>query len=256
MDGPWKGDFRINTAWRYSNGSPHYSWDIACPMGTPLYAIGDGVIVDCNDGVKDQPPGKPAGSGAPSNWIILKFTSPDGKYKGQTLYAYYQHLKKNSLKVKPGQRVKQGELIGLSGNSGNTTGPHLHLTVLKPGYVMNRSTRYLYLNNPGWVLWTPDEAWGGVDYRYKYTVYVNRLKPGVNNSKSVRKLRECLAERGFITLDAPLNKKNPGNRYTPKVERGVKLWQKKHGYKQTGVLTNKQAKEFFKNNTKTKVVPE
>lgn len=162
--GPWEGDWPISAGWRYSSGNPHYAWDIACPMGTPLYAIGDGTIVDCNDGVRDQPPGTPAGSGAPSNWIILKFTAPAGKYKGQTLHAYYQHLTKGGVKVRKGQRVKCGDLIGKSGNSGNTTGPHLHLTVLKPGYTMTEATRYAYLSNPNMVVWEPQAAWGNTEY--------------------------------------------------------------------------------------------
>jgi murein DD-endopeptidase MepM/ murein hydrolase activator NlpD len=224
------------------------------PRGTKLYAIGDGTIVDCNDGVKDQPPGVPAGSGAPSNWIILKFTAPDGKYKGKTLYSYFQHLTKGGVLVKKGQKVKKGDLIGKSGNSGNTTGDHLHLTVLKPGYTMNRDTRYAYLNNPDMVAWEPKVAWGGGDTKYGiwYEVYVKKLKPGVEDSKSVRKLRECLIKREFMEGDP----EKPGNNYTDKVKNAVARWQTKKGYEPDGVMGNKQAKKFFENNTHTKVIPE
>lgn len=253
MRGPWDGDWRLSTQWRYSNGGGHFSWDVACPMGTALYAIGDGTIVDCRDGVHDQPPGKPAGSGAPSNWIILKFTAPDGKYQGKTMHAYYQHLTKGGVKVKKGQKVKKGALIGKSGNSGNTTGPHLHLTILKPGYSMTAGTRYNYLSNPGMVCWEPSLAWHAMKYGAWYEVYVGQLKPGKKDSKSVKKLRECLIKRGFMAGDP----EKPGNDYTDKVTAAVKKWQVKKGYdKKDGVLNNKQAKAFFENNTHTKVVPE
>lgn len=253
--GPWDGDFNINTGWRYSSGAPHYSWDIGCPIGTKLYAIGDGTIVDCNDGVKDQPPGRPAGSGAPSNWIILRFTAPkSSKYAGKTMYAYYQHLTKGGVKVKRGQKVKKGEVIGLSGNSGNTTGPHLHLTVLKPGHTMNAATRYAYLSNPSMVAWEPRVAWMATRYG-KVDVMVKKLRPGVNNSESVKILRRALIRRGFLKVKKPLSVDHPGNKYTDAVAAAVKLWQKRHKYKQTGVFTNAQAREFFAANKRVNVIP-
>lgn len=254
MKGCWEGDRPINAGWRYSSGAGHFSWDVGTPMGTELYAIGDGTIVDCNDGVKDQPPGRPAGSGAPSNWIILRFEFPAGKYKGKTGHAYYQHLMKGGVKVRPGQKVKKGELIGKSGNSGNTTGPHLHLTVLKPGHSMNAGNRYAYLNNPSMVVFEPRRAWGSTDYDGK-DVHVAKLRPGVDDSKSVMHLRRALIKRGFLNVKKPLSVSKPGNKYTEAVEKAVKKWQKKHGYEQTGILTNAQAKDFFKNNKHIKVHP-
>lgn len=255
MRGPWEGDRPINAGWRYTSGTLHASWDVGTPMGTPLYAIGDGTIVDCNDGVRDQPPGQPAGSGAPSNWIILRFEFPAGKYKGKTGHAYYQHLTKGGVKVKKGDKVKRGDLIGRSGNSGNTTGPHLHLTVLKPGHSMNAGSRYAYLNNPSMVVFAPKEAWGGTDYG-KTRVFVNKLKPGVDNSKSVMLLRRRLIKRGFLKVEKPLGEDRPGNKYTPSVEQAVSKWQRKHGHQPTGVLTNKQARAFWQSNDKIEVVPE
>jgi murein DD-endopeptidase MepM/ murein hydrolase activator NlpD len=257
MRGPWQGDWHLSTQWRYSNGGGHFSWDVACPMRTDLYAIGNGTIVDCQDGVKDQPPGRPAGSGAPSNWIILRFTAPGGKYRGKTMYAYYQHLTRGGVLVKPGQTVRRGQVIGRSGNSGNTTGPHLHLTILKPGYSMNRHTRYAYLNNPGMVCWEPSDAWGGKRYGHAYTVYVAKLKPGVKDSASVKKLREALISRGYLTVEPPMGPNRPGNDYTDRVTAAVKAWQIKKGYDRTdGILNNKQARAFFEPNTRTLVVPE
>lgn len=256
VNGPWDGDRNINAGWRYSSGSAHFAWDIATPMGTPLYALGDGVIVDCNDGVKDQPPGVPAGSGAPSNWIILKFTAPrDSKYAGKTLTAYYQHLTKGGVKVRSGEKVKQGQLIGKSGNSGNTTGPHLHLAILKPGYTMNSGTRYSYLSNSGMVAWEPKTAWRATKYGIAYTVYSSKLRPGVRDSKSVRVLRKALIKRKFLVPKEGLSVDKPGNDYTDSVVKAVGKWQKKHGYKADGVMNVKQVREFFKNNEHVEVRP-
>jgi murein DD-endopeptidase MepM/ murein hydrolase activator NlpD len=256
LQGPWDGKQRLNAGWRYaSSQSLHAAYDIGTPMGTKLYALGDGVVVDCNDGVKDQPPGKPAGSGAPSNWIILKFIAPkDSRYAGATLFAYYQHLKQHGVKVKKGQRVKQGDLIGLSGNSGNTSGPHLHLVILKPGFTMSRYTRYSYLGNSNMVVWEPRLAWKATRYGVHYEVHLSKLRPGVKNSKSVRVLRKALIKRGRLIPKKGLSVSNPGNDYNDKVAEAVKQWQKDKGHKPTGTLTTAQAKEFFKNNEHVKVI--
>jgi murein DD-endopeptidase MepM/ murein hydrolase activator NlpD len=255
VTGPWDGEQRLNAGWRYSSGSAHFAWDVGCPMGTPLYAIGDGVVVDCNDGVKDQPPGVAAGSGAPSNWIVLKFTYPrDSKYAGKTGYAYYQHLTKGGVLVKRGEKVREGDLIGKSGNSGNTTGPHLHLVVLNPGCAMNAATRYAYLSNPDMVCWEPRTAWRATKYGVRYTVYVSKLRPGVDDSDSVRTLRRALIKRGFLKVSAPLSEDKPGNKYTDAVGKAVAKWQTKHGYKADGTMGLDQARDFFKNNEHVRVV--
>jgi len=71
----------------------------------------------------------------------------------------------------------------------------------------------------------------------------------------VKQLRYRLIRRGFLKVSRPLSKDRPGNKYTPAVEAAVKKWQRKHGHKQTGVLSNAQAKEFFAQNKKVKVHP-
>lgn len=249
VHGPWDGDRGINTGWRYRSGTLHAAWDVATPMGTPLYALGDGVIMDCNDGVKDQPPGTPAGSGAPSNWIILKFEFPkDSRYAGKTGYAYYQHLTKGGVLVRKGEKVKQGEQIGKSGNSGNTTGPHLHLVILKPGFTMDAGSRYAYLSNPDSVVWEPKTAWKATKYGIRYEVYASKLKPGVDNSDSVKTLRRALIKRGFLVPAEGLSVDKPGNKYTQAVEKAVAAWQTKHGFKADGVMGLQQARQFFQNN--------
>jgi hypothetical protein len=104
--------------------------------------------------------------------------------------------------------------------------------------------------------WSEDLGGKDIDFDTTITVYVNRLKPGVDDSDSVKQLRYRLIRRGFLKVSEPLSLERPGNKYTPAVERAVKKWQKKKGYRQTGVLNNKQAKHFFEPNPKVKVVAE
>lgn len=87
--------------------APHLGVDFAVPVGTPVLAVGDGeVMVSKRD------------SGA-GNYVAIRH--------GQQYTTRYMHLKK--LLVKPGQKVKRGDLIALSGNTGRSTGPHLHYEV-------------------------------------------------------------------------------------------------------------------------------
>ena len=93
----------------------HKGVDFACPVGTPVVAMKDGIVSSSHWG--------------PSfgNHVIIANTKfADGS---AGLWAGYMHL--SAIKVKPGQRVKRGEVIGLSGVSGNVTGPHLHVEVQK-----------------------------------------------------------------------------------------------------------------------------
>lgn len=102
--------------------------------------------------------------------------------------------------------------------------------------------------NYRYVGWTGDIADRDIDFDLKKHVYVDRLKPGVDDSDSVMHLRRALIKRGFLKVQEPLSVKRPGNKYTPAVVRAVKKWQTKHGFKADGVMGPKQVREFFKNN--------
>lgn len=101
--------------------------------------------------------------------------------------------------------------------------------------------------------WTGDIGGRAIDYARHVDVHYNRLKPGVDDSDSVRFLRRCLIRRGFLDVSPPLKASHPGNRYTPAVERAVARWQKRKGHAATGVLTKVQAREFFSVNPKVKL---
>ena len=88
----------------------HKGIDIFARKGTPVVAIADGVIVDKGN----------TGLGGKVVWL---------KTDGQPLRAYYAHL--DTWKVKKGQRVKKGQVLGTVGNTGNakTTPSHLHFGI-------------------------------------------------------------------------------------------------------------------------------
>jgi murein DD-endopeptidase MepM/ murein hydrolase activator NlpD len=94
---------------------PHTGVDITAPRGTPVYATADGVVS------RNQ-----VAHGYGTNVVI------DHGYSYQTLYA---HLSRKV--VKPGQKVKRGELIGYVGTTGLSMGPHLHYEVWKNGNPVN-----------------------------------------------------------------------------------------------------------------------
>ncbi|MDX2319059.1 MAG: peptidoglycan DD-metalloendopeptidase family protein [Moritella sp.] len=97
---------------------PHNGTDFAVPIGTPIYATGDGVV---------------------SRVLNHKYA---GLYielsNGQTYRTRFLHLSK--ALVKKGQRVKRGQKIALSGNSGRITGPHLHYELHLRGRAVNAMT--------------------------------------------------------------------------------------------------------------------
>jgi murein DD-endopeptidase len=83
---------------------PHNGTDFSVHVGTPILATGDGVVIKATSH-------RDAG-----RYVIIRH---GGRYS-----TTYMHMSK--LLVKPGQKVKQGQKIGLSGNTGRSTGPHLH----------------------------------------------------------------------------------------------------------------------------------
>ncbi|MFE5771216.1 M23 family metallopeptidase [Streptomyces sp. NPDC056485] len=90
----------------------HSGQDFACPVGTPVKAASAGTIVKAGpNGGGDGP--------AYGNAIVIKHAN--------NTYSQYAHLSK--IKVRIGQKVAKGSQIALSGNTGNSSGPHLHFEI-------------------------------------------------------------------------------------------------------------------------------
>mgnify|MGYP000070402248 CR=1 FL=1 len=90
-------------------------------FGKELYAPCDGEVVLVVDGVKDNIPGVLNPIYIPGNTVIIKTATGE--------YAFFAHFKQNSIVVKQGQKVSTGALLGLCGNSGNSSEAHLHFHI-------------------------------------------------------------------------------------------------------------------------------
>jgi Peptidase family M23 len=94
-------------------------------FGKPVLAVGDGVVMSVTEGLPEQTPGKfPTNISldkADGNSVILDL--------GGERYAMYAHMQPGSIKVRKGEKVKLGQVIGLVGNTGNSVAPHLHFQV-------------------------------------------------------------------------------------------------------------------------------
>lgn len=90
-------------------------------FGKELIAPCDGEIVLVVDGVKDNVPGEMNKFNVGGNTVIIKTTNNE--------FLVFCHFKHQSIKVKEGQKIKQGELLGLCGNTGNSSEAHLHFHI-------------------------------------------------------------------------------------------------------------------------------
>lgn len=96
----------------------HRGTDYAAPVGTPIWAAGDGTVI------------KSSYNQFNGNYVFIKHSN--------TYITKYLHLQRR--KVKTGQRVKQGQTIGTLGGTGRVTGPHLHYEFLVNGVHKNPRT--------------------------------------------------------------------------------------------------------------------
>lgn len=124
----WPLDIHVLTqGWYYNDGSLHQAVDLRTQNGTdykrPVYAAEDGTV----DQVQDWDGHTKTGMQSYGNMVRIKHAP----YKGKTLQTRYAHL--SSYCVKVGQKVKEGELIGYSGVTGNVFGAHLHFEVILNG---------------------------------------------------------------------------------------------------------------------------
>lgn len=99
----------------YSSGKFHGAIDYGVPVGTPVYAAATGVVILTENLTKSY-----------GTHVIIRHANG--------LQTYYAHGTRGSIMVSSGQIVQKGQQIMLSGNTGNSEGPHLHFEVRKPNY--------------------------------------------------------------------------------------------------------------------------
>lgn len=96
--------------------------DFIMKIGTAIHAARGGLVIKVRE--DSDSGGKTVSFADKANYIYIL-------HDDQTIGTYL-HLKKNGAKVEAGQKVKAGEIIGYSGNTGWSTFPHLHFEVVKP----------------------------------------------------------------------------------------------------------------------------
>jgi murein DD-endopeptidase MepM/ murein hydrolase activator NlpD len=129
----------------FYEGVVHCGMDIKTPVGTPVLAAGPGKIIWAGYGLfaGHYDPEDPYGQA-----VLIRH---DFGFNGSPLYTVYAHL--DRVDVAQDQYIEEGQLLGLSGATGKTSGPHLHIEVrLKEG-------DFFYTLNPE--LWmVPPQGWG------------------------------------------------------------------------------------------------
>jgi hypothetical protein len=130
----------VTSNFGHRKGSNHDGVDLRASSGTPVYAAADGKVIYAASRIRGY-----------GRMVVLRH---DGKLS--TIYAH-----NSQLRVKAGQRVRRGQLIALSGNSGHSTGPHVHfevregvtainpLILLPSPAVANEATRRIASANDG-----------------------------------------------------------------------------------------------------------
>lgn len=96
--------------------------------GQEAIAVADGIVAAVKDGIPENVPG------ITSRAVPITLETVGGNHVildiGGGRHAFYAHLRPGSLRVRPGDRVRRGAVVGLVGNSGNSTEPHLHFHLM------------------------------------------------------------------------------------------------------------------------------
>jgi hypothetical protein len=126
---PLSETYRESITWGYNQQAihpitkelaVHHGIDVAAPSGTPVYATGDGVVIK---------------AGTEEGWGKLIVMEHEDGY-----VTFYAHL--DGIDVETGLKVGRGEVIGRVGNSGQSTGPHLHYEVRRNGEYLDPADFY------------------------------------------------------------------------------------------------------------------
>lgn len=108
--------YRVSSRFGPRGGKHHDGIDIPAPRGTPIIAVDTGVVIYSDNGISGY-----------GNMIVVAH--------GDDIFTVYAHNRKN--KVDKGERVEKGQVIAEIGNTGRSTGPHLHFEIRVKNKVRN-----------------------------------------------------------------------------------------------------------------------
>lgn len=120
VEGKITSDFGYRIAPMKGASTGHSGIDIGVPIGTPVKSIADGTVIAANGGMRGYGKG-----------VFVDHGIINGKH----VVSEYGHLSEFGVKV--GDKVTKGQVIAKSGNTGISTGPHLHLTIRENGIPVN-----------------------------------------------------------------------------------------------------------------------
>lgn len=113
----------------HTDAASRFAVDIAMPVGTQVYAARGGTVIEVASQFFEATVDPERAMRA----NLIRVLHPDGTM------SIYAHLNWDSIRVKPGQIIKRGEYIADSGNTGFSSGPHLHFAVQRNGGLMQES---------------------------------------------------------------------------------------------------------------------
>jgi murein DD-endopeptidase MepM/ murein hydrolase activator NlpD len=176
----------VGGGWGHGPGGKHAGFDIPLVQGTPIVAVADGVVTSASASTDN------GGMG-----IFAAITHPTG------VVTRYLHL--SQLLVAKGDRVSRGQMIGRSGNTGNSAGPHLHFDIKATPVVLPEIARAVGEppggfegNVTGFGFGIPAEPWVPVD-RYEPKVVASALANGIPLYRA-RGLRDLIASTSTPNL--------------------------------------------------------
>jgi murein DD-endopeptidase MepM/ murein hydrolase activator NlpD len=141
----WRGRrFRANRA---QDG--HAGYDFAMPVGTPILAAAPGRVIVA--GPEAQRPCHLKPGLVSALWVQLRHALPSpgaGKGEAEPIITNYVHLSR--IDVKPGEEVRAGQPLGLSGNTGCSNTPHLHFAAARTFYTRASTRTGVWFDPSGW----------------------------------------------------------------------------------------------------------
>jgi len=137
---PAAGRLAVGSGW--DNGRRHGAIDILVPVGTPVYAMADGEVIRATA----------TDSGDAGIWAAIRHPQLGGAV------TRYMHFSKNLVKL--GDRVRRGQQIGFSGNTGRSSGPHLHLDIKVPEALLPAIQAAAGKPADGWLPYHSPYGWG------------------------------------------------------------------------------------------------